>query len=117
MTTYTKAQRADQLEAREELRGILSRGDTVNVIQRSVSRSGMLRRLSLFAGDRNITHTAARAMGDKLDHSTGYAAIRVPGCGMDMHFHLVYSLASILFADDPDVDPHRAGYELKHRTL
>lgn len=117
MSTTTKAQKADQLEAITELRALLSRGDTVNVIQRSVSRSGMLRRLSLFYGDQNITHTAAYALGDKIDHTTGWAAIRVHGCGMDMHFHLVYSLAHILFADHPDVERARAGYELNHRTL
>lgn len=93
-TTITPTERD---EARAELRKLLPVGSTVYVIQRSVSSTGMSRHLSLFVkgrdGLRNITWLAARAMGERVHESTGYQTIRVTGCGMDMHFHTVYSLA------------------------
>lgn len=113
MTNMTKKQRADMIEAQEELRTILSPGDTVNVIQRHVSRSGMMRHLSLFVGDRNITHLAGRAMGDPARDIKGHWVLKVPGCGMDMHFATVYNLAFVLF---PSKDGD-GGYSLTHRTL
>lgn len=99
VTTKKEMALIERDEARAELRAMLKPGDTVNVIQRSVSQSGMSRQLSLFIGTRNITHLAARAMGDKLDHKTGHAALKVGGCGMDMHFATVYNLSRSLWPD------------------
>ena len=36
---------------------------------------------------------------------------KVGGCGMDMGFHLVYTLSSLLYKKD------RGGYELRHEWL
>jgi hypothetical protein len=90
----------------------LKEGDKVYTILRSVSTSGMTRNISLVIaqGDEiiDITYYAAHAMGDKVSESKGHHAIRVNGCGMDMGFHLVYNLSSVLFAGQ-----ERAGYALK----
>jgi hypothetical protein len=88
----------------------------VYTVLRSVSSSGMTRHISLKVargGDIfDITYLAAEAMGDKLSDKNGHNTIRVNGCGMDMGFHLVYSLASVLYAGQ-----ERAGYKLAQRWL
>jgi hypothetical protein len=94
---------------------------TVYTILRSVSASGMTRHISLVvAGLDNtgapalfdITYHASKVLGDKLNERNGHRTIRVNGCGMDMGFHLVYNLSSVLFADQD-----RAGYVLSHRWI
>jgi hypothetical protein len=56
---------------------------------------------------RDITYTVAIALGDKPKDKNGHRVIRVNGCGMDMGFHLVYSLSSVLYGSED-----RAGYKL-----
>lgn len=98
----TKKQQAEneRNEAKEKLRGWLKPGDTVFTILRHVSRSGMMRHISLVANvegeTMDITYWAAKAMGDKLADDGG---IKVGGCGMDMGFSLVYSLGRTLYPD------------------
>jgi len=91
-------------------------GTKVYTILRHVSSSGMSRNISLVIanGDEviDITYYAAHALEDKLIESKGYRAIRVNGCGMDMGFHLVYNLSSVLFAGQ-----ERAGYVLKQAWI
>jgi hypothetical protein len=93
----------------------------VYTILRSVSASGMTRHISLVIAGigvdgkpdiHDITYHAAQAMGDKLQERNGHRTIRVNGCGMDMGFHLVYNLSSVLFAGQ-----ERAGYKLAQRWL
>ena len=93
-----KAARAEYCKA--ELRALLTPGAKVYCILRSVSSSGMSRAISLYVkseGDmRNIDSLSADALGYKLAKKTG---VMVSGCGMDMGFHLVYSLGSTLWPD------------------
>jgi hypothetical protein len=84
-------------EATKVLRDDLKPGDTINCILRHVSKSGMSRSISLFKGDSDITYFAALAMGEKIDQKNG--GIVVSGCGMDMGFHIVYTLSYLLFPD------------------
>lgn len=95
--------------------------NTVYTILRGVSSSGMTSHISLVvAGLDNtgkpalydITYHASKVLGDKLTERDGHRVIKVQGCGMDMGFHLVYSLSSVLFAGQD-----RAGYVLNHRWL
>lgn len=90
----------------------LKEGDKVYTILRSVSASGMSRDISLVIAQGeeiiDITYYAAHAMGDKVKESKGHRAIRVNGAGMDIGFHLVYNLSSVLFHGQ-----ERAGYALK----
>ena len=91
-------------------------GTKFYTIMRHVSSSGMSRNISLVIanGDEviDITYYASHALEGRLIESKGHRAIRVNGCGMDMGFHLVYSLSSVLFAGED-----RAGYKLSHRWI
>jgi hypothetical protein len=93
-------------------------GDTFTVytILRSVSASGMTRHISLKVAQGSniydITYLAAQALGDKLQERNGFNTLKVNGCGMDMGFHIVYSLSSVLFAGQ-----ERAGYKLSQRWI
>ena len=119
-----KAARAGYCKA--ELRTLLVPGAKVYCILRSVSASGISRVISLYVkseGDmRNIDSLSADALGYKLAKKAG---VMVSGCGMDMGFHLVYSLGSTLWPDGtgtphgtrngkPDTD---GGYALSHVWL
>jgi hypothetical protein len=121
MYTSIKAQLkgvTDQELSKDTLRLQYFNGDrpTVYTVLRSVSSSGMTRHISLKVaqGDDiyDITYLAAQAIGDKLHDKQGYNTIKVNGCGMDMGFHLVYNLSSVLFAGE-----ERAGYKIAQRWL
>jgi hypothetical protein len=109
----------DQELQREELVKEYFNGEervTVYTILRRVSASGMTRHISLKIAQGgeiyDITFNAAQALGEKLHEVNGFNTIKVNGCGMDMGFHLVYSLSSVLFHGQD-----RAGYVLSHRWL
>ena len=118
MTTATAAKKLEQQEAREKLlEHYLTEGSRVYTIIRHVSTSGMSRDISLVIADKDgticdITYYAAQALGDRLIERNGHRAIRVQGGGMDMGFHLVYNLASVLFHGQD-----RAGSQLKQAWL
>ena len=119
-TTLSKAAqaRADRDYAREQLlTHYVGEGTRVYTILRHRSSSGMSRDISLVVADKDgrisdITYYAAAAMEDRLIERNGHRAIRVNGAGMDMGFHLVYNLSSVLFhgAD-------RAGYILRQEWI
>lgn len=94
----TKKQSVERQEAIDSLRETLKPGMTVYTILRHVSRSGMQREISLklIGGDGalDLDWRAARAIGLRIGKHNG---IIVGGCGMDMGFHLVYSLSATLF--------------------
>jgi hypothetical protein len=103
-----EAQEAERMESIAMLLGTgdeppyLVPGDTVYTIVRHVSRSGMRRSISPViitptGTPWDITWAVQRIMrwGVHRDH---YGII-VDGCGMDMAFHLVYSLSRALFPD------------------
>lgn len=135
--TFTKK---ESLEARRELKQILKDNgtQTVFVVQRHVSRSGMQRKLDLYIlpsakrirnntdytklmvfdeqiEPRNITSLVAKALQWPFD--TKWGCITVNGCGMDMHFHTVYELAACLYNDVKVTKYGNQGYYLKHRTI
>lgn len=92
---------AEREEARTKLRAMLPPGSTVYTILRHVSRSGMLRCVSVVIqeadGPNDVTWLAARALGEKINNR--HDGINMSGCGMDMGFALVYNLASVLYPD------------------
>lgn len=113
MPKHTKQEVA---EAIEKLREWFPKGSTVFTILEHVSKSGMSRDIRVVMpcvrDDKQIdfmhpNHSIALALGwsrSKRPHE----GIRIGGCGMDMGFHLVYSLSSVLYGD---------GYALNHRWL
>lgn len=115
----TKAQKADRDEARALLRKHLAPGDVVYTILRHVSRSGMMRVVSLHiltadgGGMWDISGLAARATGRTLDR--GRFGLRMDGCGTDMGFEAVYSLSVALFC--PDKYEHDGAYALRQRWI
>jgi len=110
----TKAQKAEQAEAVERLREWVKPGDTLFTLLRHVSKSGMSRTIQIVsikpadgsgpgsAANRengveigHLGYNVAQALGEPYDRQK--EGVKVGGCGMDMGFHLVYSLGSVLF--------------------
>ena len=111
MTTLDKVtKKQERINAKQDavndLLAILSPGDKVYTKLDHVSRSGMMRHISLYISENgdiiNITHLAANAMGEKRADNGG---IKIGGCGMDMGFSLVYSLGATLWPKGTD-KPH-----------
>lgn len=96
----------------------LKEGDTVYTLVRHVSASGMSRDISLFIAQGgeiiDVTYYAAHAIGWRLVERNGRRAIKVQGAGMDMGFHLVYTLASVLYRGAVEGD---AGKALKQEAI
>lgn len=93
-------------EATERLKELLKPGDTVYTILRHVSSSGMTRDISLVI-------LKPDQQGIRPFHADYHAAtllelkeknngVRIPGCGMDMGFALVYELSRTLWPDGFD---------------
>ena len=114
--TKQQIKEQEKQEALDNLRKIMPEGSTVFTILRKVSQSGMSRNISLVlfkdTGERQYTlhpnYLASKLLEWKLVDEFGHSAIRVSGCGMDMGFHLVYTLGQILYGD---------GYKLKQEWL
>lgn len=122
--TQKQMKAAERAEAIDNLRQWLKRDERIYTVLRHRAASGMTRFLDLYyiADDktpRRITWQAAKALGWTYDNKRD--ALRVGGCGMDMGFHTVYTLSSVLFRDaetfrDP-VTGEDAGYSLRHEWL
>lgn len=131
MTHSNKAEQDAQLA---NLRRLLKPGDTVYTVLRHVSRSRGYREISvlLLKPDRKAPggvrviepdYSVATVLGYKMAKNS--AGIAVSGGGMDMGFHVVYTLGKALWPDgtgkphgtrngEPDRD---GGYALKQRWL
>ena len=89
----------DKQDTIKTLKKMLKPGDTIYTITRHVSQSGMLRRISAYAIKNNkpvyldgyIEHLDIAKRHNRKD------GLVIKGCGMDMHFWLVYELWSVLF--------------------
>lgn len=93
---YTKEQTA---EAIKTLRKMLKPGKTIYAMTRHASQSGMYRSISLFIVGKDqrildIDFWAVRALEMRIDKHFGIAT---SGCGMDMHFYLIYELGRVLY--------------------
>jgi hypothetical protein len=107
----TEGKRMRAENAKQVLLNILKEGDTIYTVLRHVSASGMSRRIDLytFKDNKPVYLTGHYAMMQGEDPpKDGY---KVGGCGMDMGFHLVYTLSSLLYKKD------RGGYELRHEWI
>ena len=109
-------------QCKKQLLQFLSPGVKVYTKVNSVSSSGMRRRISAYVanGDsiQQLDYWISIVTGWKLSDKGG---LIVSGCGMDMGFHLVYTLGAILWPNgtdgahgtrngEPDFD---GGYALK----
>jgi hypothetical protein len=110
-----------ELSKERLLSDYLKETNTVYTVLRGVSSSGLTQYVSLMVPGLdhdgkpdifNITWHASNVLGDKLHDKHGHRVIKLQGGGMDLGFHVVYSLSSVLYAGQD-----RAGYVLKHRWL
>ena len=130
--------RLDRERAIERLRLLFPPGSTVHTDIVHVARSGMPRRVKVYAVEdgevRNVSGMVATATESRW-HDDG--SIVVGGCGFDAGFHTVYDLACTLYRDgftctgkgcpsndhsngDRVYTPHQhsdPGYSLRHRSL
>lgn len=125
-------------ESLEDMRKLLNPGDTVCCIVRSVSRSGMSRRIDFYykpgsSDERWLTPHMVRLGVMDESHAAwrkrpDYAGARIDGCGMDMCFESVYRLGRKLWPEGFKVEgrgrngdnsghDRDGGYALKHRTI
>ena len=122
-----KYSKEEKQEALEMLKEWIKKGDTLHTIVRHVSRSGMMRHISvkhLKATDNperpvnvsNYDYHIARVLD--LPEAPNYQGVKIGGCGMDMGFHLVYSLSRALFKDEPKGESDRDhGYWINQEWL
>lgn len=116
----TQAAYVARLEARDWLLEILKPGDKVSMVLRHRSSSGMYRVIDFFKfycedGEvvrRWLSRPIATLLGEKFDEER--EALGVSGAGMDMGFHIVYNLGSVLWATGFEcADPQPDGYSGK----
>lgn len=116
------AKQTKEAEAIVHLRSVLKPGDTVYTVLRHVSRSGMTRGIDCYLIEDNrpvwITGYVGHAIGSPQpeEYWRKSMGLKVGGCGMDMGFHVVYTLSRVLFAFDRDENKD-TGYNLKHEWL
>lgn len=89
----------ERAEAIEQLRTWFPVGSTVYTILRHVSRSGMQREIGVLAslgeGDfRHPNYAVSKALGWPQGKSD---SVKVGGCGMDMGFHLAYTVSAVCY--------------------
>jgi len=85
-----------KVESARYLLQIIQPGDTAKTILRHVSRSGMMRHISVIVGGEDVTWHVARLLGDKRADDGG---LKIGGCGMDMGFEIVYRMSCELFPE------------------
>jgi hypothetical protein len=128
MTTATMTKKQQKQEdydyaKKQLLEFFVKEGDTVYTVLRSVAPSGMSRTMSLKVAKNgkilDLTYYASVVLEYPLVEVNGSRAIRVGGAGMDMGFHVVYSLARVLFRDkyEGQADAVDAGYSLSQAWL
>lgn len=91
----------EQQEYRDGLKAMLPKGSKIHTLIRSVSSSGMSRRISVFAIiDGELIdldwHIERAGIAKRRAHKDG---LYIQGAGMDMCFALTYDLAMTLHGD------------------
>jgi hypothetical protein len=97
--------KATKLDAKKQLLELLKEDDTIFMILKNVSSSGMYRHIDFFkfnVDKKRINKLwLSRLICNCLDYpyKTKTESVGVSGCGMDMGFSVVSALASELFGD------------------
>jgi hypothetical protein len=101
-----KATKQEQSDAIERLKSWIQPGDTIYCVLAHKSASGMRRVIRFYKIISNeagkpetweLSYNIAKAL--EYGYNDRYDGVIVNGCGMDMGFHVVYSLSDKLFAD------------------
>lgn len=96
---YTKTTQQENIE---QLKKLLKPGDTIYTVLDHVSKSGMMRYITVLKIENNqpyyLNYSVARSL-DMPEAKDGNRGIKVTGAGMDMGYDLVSNLARTLFGD------------------
>ena len=117
-TTQKREQKENSLNT---LKNLIKEGDTVYTSLQSVSSTGMSRRLNVYiAKDNriiNITWHVANVLEYRYNEQK--ESLVIGGCGMDMGYHLVYSLSGVLGTRKSYMGAENVGncYGLNHTWL
>jgi len=101
----------DKEQIKKKLKQLFPKGSTAYTFVTKVATSGMSRHI-LVAGSmkkgivNNVSWHVAHLLDCKYKDNT--RSVFVGGAGMDMGFHLVYTLSSVLYDD---------GYAIEHQWL
>ena len=92
--------KSDKERAEEFLKDWFPKGSTAHTTVRHVNPKGTSRHIKVLAisGERiqNVSYYVSKLLDWRY---TDKEAIFVGGCGMDMGFHLIYTLSSVLYDD------------------
>lgn len=108
-----------KVDAIDFLKACLKPGAKVMCVLRHCSKSGMRRSISFF-----VVHDGelvaldwhmSRAMGYTVDQKHG--GLIASGCGMDMGWHVVYSLGRVLWPKGTSEPESDGGYALKSEWI
>jgi hypothetical protein len=119
-TTLSKKAQAEQEKenARAYLLSILEKQEkpTLYTNLKSVSSSGMSRDMKVLAvvdGQIiDLTYYVGKLGIGTIKERNGQRVIRVGGCGMDMGFHVVYSVSAVLYGYE-----ERGAYTIQHEWI
>ena len=121
MTTATISKRAQAQQEKEDARASLlsilesQKTPTLYTSLKHVSSSGMSRDMKVLAvvdGQiRDVTWYVSKIIGT-LKERNGQRVIRVGGCGMDMGFHVVYTVSAVLYGYE-----ERGAYKIRHEWI
>jgi hypothetical protein len=90
-------------EAKKYLMQYIKPGGTIYTILKHVSRSGMYRVIDLYImGEKEPFRISGYASKLLEGYDRRHEGCKAGGCGMDMGFHLVYSLSHALFGEGFD---------------
>jgi hypothetical protein len=122
MSTATLSKKAQKEQERESARAyllsILERQEkpTLYTNLKSVSSSGMSRDMKVLAvvdGEIvDVTYYVGKLDIGTIKERNGQRVIRVGGCGMDMGFHVVYTVSAILYGYED-----RGAYTIHHEWI
>lgn len=122
MTTATLSKKAQAQQEKEEARAFLlsilesQKTPTLYTNLKHVSSSGMSRDMKVLAvidGQiRDVTWYVATLGVGTLKERNGQRVIRVGGCGMDMGFHVVYTVSALLYGYE-----ERGAYTIRHEWI
>ena len=114
-------------QALAELHTLLKPSDMVYCVLRHVSASGMSRAIDFFVFRNDRPHCISGLISEVTSYKRHrkHAGLDIGGCGMDMGFHVVYTLGATMWQagtpephgirnGEPDSD---GGYALKHAWL
>jgi hypothetical protein len=122
MSTATLSKKAQKEQERESARAYLlsilnkQNRPTLYTNLKSVSSSGMSRDMKVLAvveGEIvDITYYVGKLDIGTIKERNGQRVIRVGGCGMDMGFHVVYTVSAVLYGYE-----ERGAYTIRHEWI